>query len=95
MSNTPDATSTTAIWYACGACAGQGVWHPDRQDVVCVSCGGAIVLPPPPPGPVHTFDLVTHLRDAPENRWRVAFIERRWLGDDVGQVDNARLTTMR
>lgn len=68
MSNTPDATSTTATWYACGACAGQGVWHPDRQDVVCVSCGGAIVLPPPPPGPVHTFDLVTHLRDAPENR---------------------------
>ncbi len=34
-------------------------------------------------------------RDAPATGGAQAFIERRWLGDDVGQVDSARLTTMR
>jgi hypothetical protein len=66
--SSPDASSPTAIWYGCAACGGQTVWHPERHDAVCVSCGTAIVLPPPPLGAVPTFGLVAHLRDAPENR---------------------------
>ncbi len=34
-------------------------------------------------------------REAPTKGRRGAFMERRLLGDDVGQVDSARLTTMR
>ena len=72
----PTTSSSTAIWYACAACAGQAVWHPERHDVVCTSCGTAIALPPRSLGTIPTFGLVAHLRDAPENR-------RTWISPSV------------
>src|SRR4051812_45674870 len=54
--------------FACPACGAEGVWDAAKQAVVCPFCGTVSPAQTQPSGEVIEHDLVTALRDLPQEK---------------------------
>lgn len=75
--------------FACPACGAEAHWNPAKQALVCAYCGTAAPMQAPEtPGAVKEHDLVTALRNLPEESrgWKAAKVSVRCKSCDAISV---------